>query len=95
MSSSKLRRKIAWEAARLIYQQQVSEYYADKMKAARRIHKGWVKPRDLPSNAEIRDELQTLARTHEGPARQDPLLAMRLSALNMMHHLKLFQPRLV
>ena len=95
MSSSKLRRKIAWEAARLIYQQQVSEYYAAKMKAARRIHKGWVKPRDLPSNAEIRDELQTLARTHEGPARQDPLLAMRLSALNMMHHLKLFQPRLV
>lgn len=95
MSSSKLRRKIAWETARLIYQQQVSEYYAAKMKAARRIHKDWVKPRDLPSNAEIRDELQTLARTHEGPARQDPLLAMRLSALNMMHHLKLFQPRLV
>ena len=95
MSSSKLRRKIAWEAARLIYQQQVSEYYAAKMKAARRIHKGWVKPRDLPSNAEIRDELQTLARTHEGPGRQDPLLAMRLCALNLMQHLKLFQPRLV
>jgi len=95
MSPSKLRRKIAWEAARLIYQQQVTGYYQARMKAARRIQKGWVKPRDLPSNGEIRDELQSMARTQEGPARQDPLLDMRLQALETMHHLRGFQPRLV
>ena len=95
MPPTKLRRKIAWEAARLLYQQQVTGYYQARMKAARRIQKGWVKPRDLPSNAEIRDELQTMARTQEGPTRQDPLLDMRIQTLELMHHLQGFQPRLV
>ncbi|MCP4815449.1 MAG: tRNA adenylyltransferase, partial [Planctomycetaceae bacterium] len=54
MPPTKLRRKIAWEAARLPHQQQVTGYYQPRMKAARRLHKGWVKPRDLPSNPEIR-----------------------------------------
>ena len=69
MEPSKLRRQIAFEAAQLMYQRQESEYYRAKMKAARRIHRGWVKPADLPSNAEIRDQVQMLARTHEGPQR--------------------------
>ena len=51
---------IAHEAARLMYQRQESEYYRAKMKAARYCYKGWVKPADLPSNAEIRDALVTL-----------------------------------
>ena len=61
LSSSKLRRQIAWEAARLMYDRRESEYYRAKMKAARWICRGWVKPIDLPSNAEIRDEIQALA----------------------------------
>ena len=60
MNVSKLRRQIAWEAARLMYQRQESEYYRAKQKAARRLCQGWVKPADLPSNAEIRDEVQSL-----------------------------------
>ena len=56
--SNKLRRHICFEAARAMYYRQESEYYRAKQKAAKRICKGWVKPSDLPSNAEIRDEIE-------------------------------------
>ncbi len=95
MNASKLRRQIAWEAAQLMYRRQESEYYRAKMKAARRICRGWVKPLDLPSNAEIRDEIQTLARIHEGPQRTENLLEMRLEALRLMRLLRRFRPRLI
>jgi predicted HD phosphohydrolase len=95
MNRSKLRRQIAWEAARLMYSRQESEYYTAKMKAARQICKGWVKPADLPSNVEIRDQVQLLARLYEGEARTDNLLDMRLAALAMMRRLAPFRPRLI
>ena len=95
MTQSKLRRQIAFEAAQLMYQRQESEYYRAKMKAAKRICRGWVKPADLPSNAEIRDQVQMLARTFEGDARTDRLLEMRLEALRMMRTLGNFRPRLI
>ena len=56
MDRSKLRRQIAWEAARLMYDRRESEYFRAKMKAARYIFRGRVKPADLPSSAEIRDD---------------------------------------
>src|SRR3989304_7858388 len=92
MNGSKLRRQIAWEAARLMYSRQESEYYTAKMKAAGQICKGWVKPADLPSNVEIRDQIEMLARLFEGAARTDNLLAMRLSALAMMRRLPPLPP---
>lgn len=92
---SKVRRQIAFEAAQLMYRRQESEYYRAKMKAGRRICRGWVKPLDLPSNAEIRDQIQVLARTLEGPARQDHLCDMRVDALRMMRLLHRFRPRLI
>lgn len=95
MNRSKTRRQIAWEAARLMYNRQESEYYRAKMKAARRICQGWVKPADLPSNAEIRDEIQTFARLHEGDARTANLRDMRLEALRVMRILARFRPRLI
>jgi predicted HD phosphohydrolase len=95
MNRSKLRRQITWEAARLMYDRQESEYYSAKMKAARRICQGWVRPADLPSNAEIRDEIQSLARLYEGASRRDNLQAMRLAALAMMRRLAPFRPRLI
>jgi len=95
MHPSKLRRQIAWEAARLMYQRQESEYYRAKMKAGRRICQGWVRPDDLPSNAEIRDELQTLARLYEGEARTRNLQEMRVEALRVMRILRNFRPRLI
>ena len=95
MTESKLRRQIAFEAAQLMYQRQESEYYRAKMKAAKRICRGWVKPADLPSNAEIRDQVQVLARTFEGDARTDRLMEMRMEALRMMRSLARFRPRLI
>src|SRR5262245_43640202 len=95
MNHSKLRRQIAWEAARLMYSREESEYYTAKKKAARAICKGWVKPADLPSNVEVRDQIQMLARMLEGESRTDNLLAMRLAALAMMRRLAPFRPRLI
>jgi hypothetical protein len=95
MNRSKLRRQITWEAARLMYSRQESEYYRAKMKAARLVGQRWVKPADLPSNAEIRDEIQSLARLYEGESRVDNLREMRLAALAMMRRLAPFRPRLI
>lgn len=95
MTPSKLRRQIAFEAASLMYRRQESEYYRAKLKAARRLYRGWVKPADLPSNAEIRDEIQALARLCEGSQRTDRLQEMRLEALRLMRLLRPFRPRLI
>src|SRR5690349_1693318 len=95
MSSEKLRQQISWEAARMMYLREESEYYRAKMKAARRLCRGWVKPRDLPSNREIRDQIQTFARIHEGDKRTENLREMRIEALRMMRVLALFRPRLI
>src|SRR6476469_9921067 len=95
MQHSKLRRQIAWEAARLMYSREESEYYRAKQKAAQRIGQGWIKPADLPSNAEVRDEIQALARMYEGEKRTDNLREMRLEALRLMKRLAPFRPRLI
>ena len=95
MNLSKLRRQIAFEAAQLMYRRQESEYYRAKMKAARRICRGWVKPCDLPSNAEIRDHILMLARIFEGESRSQGLREMRIEALRIMRLLRAFRPRLI
>jgi predicted HD phosphohydrolase len=95
MKSSKLRRQICHEAARAMYFRHESEYYRAKQKAAARVCKGWVKPADLPSNAEIREEIQCFARLHEGQKRTDNLMQMRLVALRLMRLLKRFRPKLI
>ncbi len=78
MSNGKLRQRIAWEAARLMYERTESEYYRAKLKAARRMTRGWVKPKDLPSNREIRDEIQVFARLYEGDRRLENLREITL-----------------
>ena len=95
MNPSKTRRQITFLAARMMYERSESEYYRAKMKAARTVCQGWVKPGDLPSNAEIRDEIQLFARTQEGQARLDALLAMRCAAFRLMNDLEDFSPRLI
>jgi hypothetical protein len=95
MPSDKMRRRIAWEAARLMYTREESEYFRAKMKAARRIFSGDPKPSDLPSNREIRDSVQAMARMHEGQRRAENLREMRLEALRMMRVLRAYRPRLI
>src|SRR5437660_2035078 len=95
MSDAKLRQAIAFEAARLMYERSESEYYTAKRKAAKRLCRRGVKPEDLPSNAEIREQIQTFARMHEGERRSENLRDMRLEALRLMRHLRAFRPRLI
>lgn len=79
-----------------MYSREVSEYYAAKQKAARRVHKGWVKPSDLPTNAEIREQVQIFARLQEGAnPQQHRLLDMRLRAVWWMKRLTEFHPKLI
>src|SRR5438094_10675443 len=95
MANVKLRHTIALEAARLMYERTESEYFTAKRKAAKRLCRGNVKPSDLPSNAEIREQIQLFARLHEGDKRTQHLKDMRLSALHMMRLLRQFKPRLI
>jgi hypothetical protein len=95
MRSNKLRRQIAFDAARLLYERQESEYFQAKIKAAHRLSKQRVKPQDLPSNAEIRNEVQNLARLFEGDSRTHHLQQMRIAALAMMRRLSNYRPRLI
>ena len=95
MADARLRHAIALEAARLMYERLESEYFTAKRKAAQRLCRGNVKPGDLPSNAEIREQIQVFARIHEGDRRTDDLREMRLAALHMMRRLRRFRPRLI
>ena len=95
MDSSKLRRQIAYQAAVLMYQRQESEYFQAKQKASRQVCRGWVKPKDLPSNAEIREQILQLARMFEGETRANNLQEMRFTALHLMRRLQRFHPRLI
>lgn len=79
-----------------MYQRVESEYFTAKRKAAARLGVNFRhRPRDLPSNREIRDEIQVLARIHEGDQRFADLEAMRVAALAMMRLLEPFEPRLI
>lgn len=83
-------------AAQMMYFRTETEYFTAKRKAAKQLgveHR--FRPGDLPSNAEIRDQIQSMARMHEGPKRLDRLRDMRLEALRMMRKLARFRPRLI
>lgn len=78
-----------------MYERSESEYYTAKRKAAARLCRGPLKPTDLPSNAEIREQVQLFARLHEGEKRTSNLRAMRLEALKLMRLLRAWRPRLI
>ena len=79
-----------------MYSRDANEYYQAKEKAARRIYRGWIKPADLPSNAEIREQIQILTRLHEGdPSRGGRLLEMRLRATWWLKVLAEYHPCLI
>jgi hypothetical protein len=96
MPDARIRQQIALLAARLMYDRSESEYFTAKRKAARQFGLDYrFKPHDLPSNAEIREQVQALANLYEGDARTKNLRAMRLAALRMMRLLAQFRPRLI
>jgi len=85
-----LRKRIAREAAFLIYTSQEKEYKQAKRKAAEILG-----VRILPSNREVADELDAIAEEIEGKARLKRLLRMRKEALEIMRCLEDYEPRLI
>ncbi len=96
MADERIRRQIAFLAAQMMYHRTESEYFTAKRKAARQLGVEYRhRPGDLPTNKEIRDQIQAMARIHEGPKRIERLRDMRLDALRMMRLLARFRPRLI
>ena len=92
-----LRRLIAREAARLMYEEGIKEYRDAKRKAARRFgaEKRLALGSFLPGNAEIHAELRRLLELHEEELLPERLFRLRLIALRTMESLAPFEPRLV
>ncbi len=61
MAQDKLRQRIAWEAARLLYRREESEYFRARLKAARLVSKDPVDPRDMPTRRDIREQIDAMA----------------------------------
>lgn len=99
--TSKLRRALCLEAARIMYEEDVGQYFTAKRMAARRLwgHQGErrlrYRPADLPGNGEIRDALLELAALREGDGRLLRLFAMRVVALETLEALAAFSARLI
>lgn len=96
MADPRIRRQITLRAAQLMYDRTESEYFTAKRKAARELGLDpRFRPRDLPSNSEIRDEIGRLAELYEGDKRKETLREMRIEALRLMRKLDRFEPRLI
>jgi len=85
-----LRKRVAREAAILLYTSQEKEYKQAKKRATQTLG-----VRVLPSNLEVAEELDKIAEEMEGPSRQERLIRMRREALYIMESLRDFHPRLV
>ena len=85
-----LRRRVAREAAWLLYHGLCEDYKTAKEKAARTLGVKF-----LPSNLEVALELDRLADEVEGPERRERLVGMRREALRIMELLRDLHPRLI
>lgn len=96
MADQELRKRVAVEAAKLMYEGVEKEYYTAKRKVARRLGlREGHRSGDLPSNREIRERILELARIYEGDGRTARLGAMRHYALALMRCLRRFHPKLI
>lgn len=89
-SSAQIRRKVAREAATLLYSGVEKEYKQAKLRAAETLGVHF-----LPTNLEVAMELDKIAEENEGSARQKRLIQMRLEALKLMKILEKHNPILV
>lgn len=72
-----------------------TDLFRARRAASRRLCRGWLKPDELPSDAEIRDEIERCAYLYEGDTRFDNLRELRLVALELMRMLAPLQPRVL
>lgn len=85
-----LRKKIAREAANLLYSGVEKEYRQAKLKAAETFGAHF-----LPANLEVAVELDKIIEENEGSARPRHLVQMRREALKIMKILNAFNPVLI
>lgn len=88
-----MRMRIAQEAARLMSEEGVQDFYVAKRKAAQ--HLGAPDTRNMPRNQEIESALLAYQRLFGGEQRSGHLKALRQSAVQAMRFLAGFRPRLV
>lgn len=91
--SDHLRNAIAQEAARLMAEHGIQDYFVAKRKAAERY--GVVDGAFLPRNTEIEAALASHQRLFGGPQHTSSLQEQRRTALRAMELLSEFEPRLV
>ncbi|MBS7615906.1 hypothetical protein KEJ45_01750 [Candidatus Bathyarchaeota archaeon] len=89
-ASTSLKKKVAREAAALLYFGIEKEYKQAKTRAAKTLGVNF-----LPSNLEVAVEFDKLAEENEGSGRQERLVQMRKKALEMMKLLAEYNPKLV
>lgn len=85
-----MKRKVAREAANLLYSGTETEYKQAKIKAAEIFGTSF-----FPTNLEVAVELDKIAEAHEGPRRQEQLILKRREALQIMKLLAAYNPLLV
>jgi predicted nucleotidyltransferase len=84
------RKKVAREAATLLYSGAEKEYKQAKLKAAKIYNLHY-----MPTNLEVAMELDQIAEENEAPVRQERLVRMRQEALRIMKMLGRYDPVLV
>ncbi|MFN5947227.1 MAG: hypothetical protein ACK43N_01895 [Pirellulaceae bacterium] len=67
---NKVRKSIAWHAAKLLHSREETQWHRAKWKAARRQIGGRISPRDLPTHEEIEFQLRSITRQLEGEPEQ-------------------------
>lgn len=87
---SDLRKKVAREAATLLYFGVEKEYKQAKLRAAKTLGAHF-----LPTNLEVAIELDKIAEENEGAEREKRLVKMREEALKIMRFLEAYNPVLV
>jgi len=88
-----MRVRIAQEAARLIAEEGVQDFYVAKRKAAQ--HVGAPDTRNMPRNSEVQAALEEYQRLFRFDAQGDHLRSLRQTAVQAMRFLAAFNPRLV
>jgi hypothetical protein len=91
--SGNLRRALAQEAARIMAQHGIHDFLTAKRKAAERL--GVVDSGALPRNIEIEEALAEYQRLFNARDHEQTLHSQRRAALDAMHWLSKFEPRLV
>jgi predicted nucleotidyltransferase len=84
------RKKVAREAATLLYAGVEKEYKQAKLKAAKTFGLHY-----MPTNLEVALEIDRIAEENEGPAREERLIRMRKEALRIMQIVRKYDPILV